>query len=42
MGHKTTYYTDDEEERIEQLADEKNVSFSKVVRNAIHEVYDNE
>lgn len=35
MGHRSTYYTDEEEQAIEEIADEKDTSFSGVVRNAI-------
>lgn len=40
MGQRSTYYTDEEEQALEQLADEKDESFSGLVRNAIQEEYD--
>lgn len=40
MGQRSTYFTDEEEEQIEQLAKEKDDSFSGVVRKAIQEQYD--
>lgn len=40
MPHQTTYYSDDEKERVEEIADAQDKSFSKVVREAIQEQYD--
>lgn len=40
MGQRSTYYTDEEEQALEQLADEEDESFSGLVREAIQEVYD--
>ena len=40
MGQRSTYYTDEEEKAIEQIANERSESFSKIVRKAITEVYD--
>lgn len=39
MGQRSTYFTDDEEQQLEKLADEKNESFSGVVRKAIQDQY---
>lgn len=40
MPNRTTYYSDAEMERIEELADERDESFSGLVRAAIQEKYD--
>lgn len=40
VPHQTTYYSDTEYERLQELADEKDVSFSNVVRTAIQEYYE--
>lgn len=40
MGQRSTYYTDNEEQALEQLADEQDDSFSGIVRKAIQEQYD--
>lgn len=40
MGKRSTYFTDDEEQAIEQIAEEQDRSFSKVVRRAIKGYYD--
>jgi hypothetical protein len=40
MGQRSTYFTDSEEQALEQLADEQDESFSGLVRNAIQEQYD--
>ena len=40
MGQRSTYYTDEEEEALEQLADEQDKSFSGLVRDAIREKYE--
>lgn len=40
MGQRSTYFTDSEEQAIEQLADENDDSFSGIVRKALHEQYD--
>jgi len=39
MGQRSTYYTDEEEQALEQLADEQDESFSGLVRDAIQEQY---
>lgn len=39
MAHRSTYFTDREEEQLQELADEQGDSFSGVVRDAVQEVY---
>jgi len=39
VAHRTTYYTDHEEARLEALAEQNGESFSGIVREAIHEYY---
>lgn len=40
MGQRSTYYTEAEEQALEQLADERDESFSGLVRKAIQKQYD--
>jgi len=40
MGQRSTYYTDAEEQALEQLAAERDESFSGIVRKAIHDQYE--
>lgn len=40
MGQRSTYYTEAEEQALERLADERDESFSGLVRKAIQEKYD--
>jgi len=40
MGKRSTYFTDDEEQAIEQIAEKQDRSFSKVVRRAVKGYYE--
>ena len=40
MGQRSTYYTDAEEQALDELAEEQDESFSGLVRKAIQEQYD--
>jgi len=40
VPNRTTYYSNEEMRELERMAEEENQSFSKLVRDAINEVYD--
>lgn len=40
MAHRSTYFTDREEQRLQELAEEQDESFSGLVRDAVQEVYE--
>jgi len=39
MAHRSTYFTDEEEQALESIAERQDESFSGVVRDAVREVY---
>jgi len=39
MPHQTTYYSESEKQRIKEIAENQDKSFSKVVREAVQEKY---
>lgn len=40
MTHRSTYFTDEEEQALESIAEKRDESFSGIVRDAVQEVYD--
>jgi len=40
VPNRTTYFSEEEMDELERMSKEEEISFSKLVRDAINEVYD--